>query len=445
MSLFGTDGIRGRVGTGVFTEASMRKLGCAIGAWLARKKPSSKTVFIGRDTRESCELFEKMLAVGLKGHGFEAVSLGVVTTPAVSYLTSLFKSAVGVMISASHNLWHDNGIKLFGANGLKVPEGDEEMIESFFGNGDTRAHLMGTVKITKDLSINEEYVKFLLYLSEGLSLKGMRVIVDCANGSTSLCAPRLFRALGAETVAINKSPMGRNINLNCGSLHPEGAAEVVLKEKADMGLAFDGDGDRLIMIDDKGFILDGDYAMAIAASHMIEKGELKRRTVVATHMSNLGLERALINFGGRLLRTDVGDKNVLKEMLKGSFDLGGEQSGHIIFRRRSLTGDGLITAIEMLKLIAKKKAKLSSLKGCLKKYPQVLVNVNVQDKKPIKETKALNKCMTFWEGSLKDRGRLYVRYSGTEPLLRVMVEANTKSLAEKAASSVAKAAQEELG
>lgn len=445
MSLFGTDGIRGRVGTGVFTEASMKKLGSSIGAWLAKKRSSSKTVFIGKDTRESCELFEGMLASGLKEHGFEAVSLGVVTTPAVSYLTSFFKSALGVMISASHNLWHDNGIKLFGSNGLKVPDKEEAAIESFFGNGRLQSHLTGTVKIRRDLSINEEYVKYLLHLSGTLSLKGMKMVLDCANGSTSLCAPRIFRALGAEVVSINKSPMGRNINLNCGSLYPEGAALAVVKEKADMGLAFDGDGDRLITIDDKGFVLDGDYILAMSASHMIEKGELKRKTVVTTFMSNLGLEKAIEGFGGRLLRTDVGDKNVLSQMLKGGYDLGGEQSGHIIFRRRSLAGDGLITAIEMLKILKDKKASLSTLKRCMKKYPQVLVNIPVHDKRPIEDTKVLSEAIRFWELKLENKGRLYIRYSGTEPLLRIMVEASVKQIADKAASSLREAAEKELG
>jgi phosphoglucosamine mutase len=419
--LFGTDGVRGRAGSPPLDSRTVRRLGMA----LVKALPGGSGVpslLVGRDTRESGEGIERDLAVGATAAGAAVVSAGVIPTPAVAHLTRSQGFAAGLVISASHNPFHDNGIKVFSGGGEKFTEALESRVEDLCADtswqepgGDAPA-----------VPFIDEADSYLAHARRALDGQfpghARRIAVDCANGATYQVAPALLRSLGFEVVAIACEPDGRNINLECGSTHPGRLARLVVEEGCDLGVAFDGDGDRAILVDAAGRIVDGDAVMLLCAKQMLAGGRLRGNTVVATVMSNIGLEIALRDLGIGMVRCPVGDKYVMEELLRDNLSLGGEQSGHVIFPDLLYTGDGIVTALNVLRVMAETGRSLADLAGDLKTYPQVLLNLRVREKRDWMTIPAAARAIGDVEARLAGRGRLLVRYSGTEPLLRVMIE-----------------------
>lgn len=448
--LFGTDGIRGTPGEYPLSDGMLFKLGkAAAHLLLSRKKPTAGRlkILIGKDTRLSCQRIEVILASAITSYDVDILSAGVIPTPGLAFLTKELKADIGVMISASHNRPEENGIKLFSHSGYKLSKDEEERIEefifSYLANFDSPSSKSGIISEIQDGQ--KRYIDFLKSTTPRLSLSGSKIIVDCAYGAVSHIAPLVFRELGAEVVSINDQPNGININLNCGALHPQNMAELVSKYKADIGFSFDGDGDRLIVADEKGNILDGDYIMAIIGRFLIEKNRLPKTTIVTTVMSNYGLEKSIEEVGGKIIRTDVGDRYVVEECLKNNLSFGGEQSGHVVFLDYATTGDALLTALEMLKVIKERGRKLSELALCMRKFPQVLMNVKIKEKKPFEDIPQVSERIHQSKCKLDGNGRLLVRYSGTEPVCRIMVEGQKQALVEEIGYSIAKAIEEEIG
>jgi phosphoglucosamine mutase len=445
--LFGTDGIRGVAGQYPLDRPTIERIGYLLAIELTRRLGRSPRLVIGRDTRESGEWIESALARGIRGAHAGEAHAGVITTPGVAYLTRALDADAGVVISASHNSYEDNGIKVFSASGRKLDDETERAIERSLteewgmGSGES-----GIPTPQSDTSLGEKYLSFLRdEVGMGLNLKGLKIAIDCANGAAYELAPKLFSALGADLVVINAGPNGRNINLDCGSLHPEKLRRTVIERKADLGLAFDGDADRLLMIDERGDLVDGDQVLFIMADYMASKGQLSGGRVVATVMSNLGLELALAERGVTLARTAVGDKYVLDELLKGGGSLGGEQSGHIIFPEISLAGDGMITALEVLRVVAERNTGLGALAGAYTRYPQVTVNVRVSRKPPFDAVPPISEAINAVEKEMAGRGRLIVRYSGTENLARVMIEGQDEATIRNHAESIAQVITTQIG
>ena len=416
--LFGTDGVRGKAGEYPLDPSTVRRLGAALVRALSLDAPR---VLIGRDTRESGEWIEREFARGARGAGADVVSAGVIPTPGIAYLTRAEGFSAGVVISASHNPYEDNGIKVFSGTGEKFTETLERQVESIVADA-------GWQPVNVDAAANagtlvEPYLEHLrAVMPDAGTLGGARIALDCANGATSVLAPRLFRSLGFEVDTIGTSPDGRNINLGCGSTHPEQLAAFIVAGGHRMGVAFDGDGDRAIFVDEQGRIVDGDAVMLMCARRLKAEGRLSGDVVVATVMSNIGLEIALKASGIELVRCQVGDKYVMEEMLKRGASLGGEQSGHVIFSDYLFTGDGLCTALQVLRVLAATGRTLGDLAADLTTYPQVLVNVRVKQKTDVRQVPALAEVISRVEAQLAGHGRLLVRYSGTEPLLRIMLE-----------------------
>ncbi len=460
--LFGTDGIRGVAGEAPLDEGTVYAVGRAVGEYLQKGKsrslaplPSSRDaglgtsgmtggglkVLLGEDTRESSAWVTSWLAGGLRAAGVEAVSAGVLPTPGVARLVAAKGFAAGLVVSASHNPYRDNGIKLIGGNGMKladeVESEIEERIHAFVGPS-------ASAKATAELGLGDEYLE-LLRASGPRDLKGMHLVVDCANGAAVRTAPKLLRELGAAVTAMNASPNGKNINAGCGALHPEGMQAKVTEIRADLGVAFDGDADRAIFASASGRRVDGDGVLLAAARWMKEKGTLKGGAVVGTVMANLGLEVALKRAGVGFVRAAVGDRYVLEEMLRRRANLGGEQSGHIIFLDDSPAGDGLLTALKVLAILREKGASLDELVADLKVYPQTLKNIRVREKVPLEELPEVQKAIRGAEAALGERGRVVVRYSGTEKLLRVMVEAEREEEVAKWVERISTAVETELG
>jgi phosphoglucosamine mutase len=443
--LFGTDGIRGVAGTPPLDPQTVTALGIALGDDLVRRELGAKPVLIGMDTRESGPAIAAQLAEGLRRSGVAALFAGVVTTPGVAYLTRTGEFSAGVMISASHNPFGDNGIKTFARTGYKLPDEEEHEIEEEIfrilqdvdGAG-SNAGLTHTFPV-------RPYLNFLLSTLTGAKLKGLKLVIDCGNGAASDLAPQLFREAGAEVAAICNQPNGRNINLGCGALHLEGLRAAVLEKRADAGVAFDGDADRAMLISPLGRIIDGDAAMLIAARRLQADGHLAGNLVVSTVMSNLGLEKALGRLGIEMVRTLVGDKYVLEEMLRRNAALGGEQSGHVIFREYATTGDGMLTALKLLETCVREKATLDELAADLTVFPQLLVNIRVKERRPLDELPAVAEEIRACESALDGSGRVLVRFSGTEPLARVMVEGPNLEQVESWAGRIASAIRVELG
>lgn len=420
-SLFGTDGVRGHAGTYPLDGDTIRRLGVA----LVRALPHSAEpthLLIGRDTRESGEWIERELAFGARSAGADVVSAGVMPTPAVAVLTGSQHFVAGIVISASHNPFEDNGIKVFAGTGEKYTEALESEVEAIVADRSwaTPAGEAGPVPVT-DYSA--------AYLAHARATLGgtapphaVRVAMDCANGATFEVAPALFRDLGFDLVTIGTGPNGRNINLDCGSTHPERLARVVVESGCALGVAFDGDGDRALFVDASGRMVDGDAVMYLCAKRMAERGTLRGGAVAATVMSNIGLELALRDLGIGMLRCPVGDKYVMEEMMQRGLAIGGEQSGHIIFMDTLFTGDGIVTALNVLRVMAETGRTLAELAQGYRAFPQVLLNVRVRDKRDWKAVPAIADAVARVETRLAGRGRLLVRYSGTEPLLRVMIE-----------------------
>lgn len=419
--LFGTDGLRAKAGQFPLDEQSVLALGNSLSKLLSRKGLPVRIV-IGRDTRESGNWLENCFCTGFLKGGGEAISAGIITTPGVSFLVRTHGYGAGVVISASHNPFEDNGIKIFSPQGTKVPEDwEEELEQDILGKGFPSC-LIRETPTSPGESLKEDYLDFLRQVFTGQVRKKLKLVVDCANGASSELAPLLFHSLGFEVVTINNKPDGKNINNSCGSLHPERLAETVKKEKADLGIAFDGDADRAIWADEQGQLLNGDHTLFVQAVHMKEKNTLKKNTVVATIMSNMGLEKILKENGIKLYRTRVGDKYVLDEMIKNSFSLGGEQSGHTIFLDYSVAGDGLLTSLKMLEVMIERDQRMSELVRNFQEFPQILINVRVKEKIPLEEIPGYKEAAAEVEEKLGSDGRLEVRYSGTEPVARIMIE-----------------------
>jgi phosphoglucosamine mutase len=444
--LFGTDGIRAIAGQSPLDAPTIYAIGRALGHTLSAKTPSPRAL-LGMDTRESSVWIAATLTAGLIRGGASVESAGVITTPAIAFLTKAHGFAAGVVISASHNPWHDNGIKLFGPDGYKLPDSVEiEIEEEIFRRLEaTKTTPPQTVPPAVNEADRAEYVRFLLAAVPGLSLDGKRVVIDCANGAASSVAPQLFSSLGGEVVVTHASPDGRNINESCGALHPEVVALQVKSCQASMGITFDGDADRALFADEHGCVVNGDAVLLLAARDLQARGLLTNSTVVATTMSNMGLEAALKRSGIEMLRAAVGDKYVLERMITTGAALGGEQSGHIIFTGRSTTGDGLLTALLLLDIVHRSGKSLGQLVADLKVFPQVIVNVKVREKKPLEAIPSVAAAIRAAEAELADSGRVVIRYSGTEALARVMIEAESEPLMRRHAGTIAAAIQAELG
>jgi phosphoglucosamine mutase len=444
--LFGTDGIRGVAGQSPLDAPTVYAVGLALAHTLAAATASPR-ILLGMDTRESSDWIAATLTAGLIGGGASAESAGVITTPAIAFLTHKRGFAAGVVISASHNPWQDNGIKLFGPDGYKLPDAMELAIEEEIFR--QLAGLTTAPQQSIPPAVNEadraEYVRFLLAAVPGLSLDGRRVVIDCANGAASSVAPQLFADLGGQVFITHASPNGRNINEACGALHPEVVAAQVKHHQASMGISFDGDADRALFADENGCVVNGDAVLLLAGRDLQARGLLTNSTVVATTMSNMGLEAALKRSGIQMLRAAVGDKYVLEEMIATGAALGGEQSGHIIFTGRSTTGDGLLTALLLLDIVHRSGKSLAELVADLKVFPQVIVNVKVREKKPLEGIPTVAAAIRAAETELADSGRVVIRYSGTEALARVMIEAESEPLMRHHADTIAAAIRTELG
>jgi phosphoglucosamine mutase len=444
MKLFGTDGIRGKAGQAPLVPETVARVGAALVKTMIASDPSHRLRYvIGRDTRESGTWIEDELARGLTAAGATVVSAGVVPTPAIAYLARTEGFDAGIVISASHNPYEDNGIKVFGGAGTKLTEQLESSVESLVA--DTSWDVPAAAGVIDRQDLSAHYIEHLLEIMKHAgSLAGAKIVVDCANGATTPVAPALFRDLGFGVVTIGVDPNGRNVNLDCGSTHLDGLAKAVIASGARLGVAFDGDGDRALFVDHAGRIVDGDAILLMAAIYLKERGRLPGPAVVATVMSNIGLEIALRDRGIEMVRTAVGDKYVMEEMVKRGFALGGEQSGHVIFSEHLFTGDGLATALNVLRIMADTGKELSELAGALVTYPQVLVNVRVKQRTDLKTVPAIADTMRKVEEQLSGNGRLLVRYSGTEPLLRIMLEGKDDVEIKQWADQIATVVRENL-
>lgn len=442
--LFGTDGIRGIPGTPPLDDQTLYATGRGLGETL-RKEHGSAHVLIGMDTRESGPRIASLLAAGLQKAAATVEFAGVITTPGVACLVRQNDYQAGVVISASHNPYHDNGVKMFSHEGMKFPDAEEEAIEEQIWRLRNEAVPEGRPALTAKHALHMEYLEFLRsHVLSGAQLSGFRIVLDCANGAAYQLGPELFRSLCAEVVAIAVQPDGRNINAGCGSLHLDALRERVVKERAELGVAFDGDADRALFVASSGRVVNGDGVLLAVARHLKSQNALKNDRVVATSMSNLGLERALAHEGISLARAAVGDRYVLEEMLKSGNNLGGEQSGHIIFLDDSPAGDGLLTAVKMASLVSL-HGSLESLVDGLKDYPQVIVNVRVKTKPPLDSLPEVAQALAEAEATLGENGRVVLRYSGTEPVVRVMVEAEHSSEVERFSKSIAQAVRKAIG
>jgi len=418
--LFGTDGVRGKANTELTPELAF-KLGKA-GAYVLGKRQEKAKIVIGKDTRISGDMLEAALAAGICSMGVDVLKAGVLPTPGIAFLTRTLEASAGVVISASHNPYEDNGIKFFAGSGFKLSDELEDEIEDTLKRIDELELPSGgdIGSIVEVENASEKYAAFLKKTS--VSLKGLKIILDCANGAAYEVGPKVLADLGAEVIPLYNQPDGININVHCGSTHPEALAKEVLQHGADLGLACDGDADRIIAVDENGNILDGDAIMVICARALKDKGKLAHDSLVVTVMSNMGLHKALRKAGIRILETKVGDRYVMEKLLESGAILGGEQSGHLIFLEHNTTGDGLLSGLQLLSVIKEKKAKLSELAKQMKRFPQVLVNTSVGNKDKIMQNEQVNLKVREVQESLGEDGRILVRPSGTESLIRVMLE-----------------------
>lgn len=426
--LFGTDGVRGIAGEFPLDDRTIGIIGASLARQLKERTGKAPRIVTGRDTRESGEQIEAAFHAGAKSEGAECVSAAVITTPGVAYLTRTHGFDAGVVISASHNPFEDNGIKIFTPTGKKADDDTERAIESDIAAGGASEFAATEVDRSKAEQFNQDYIENLAAGFPELDLSGKKILIDCANGAACHLAPELFRRFGADAIAINNEPDGRNINRDCGSLHLEHLQRVVIDQKADFGVAYDGDADRALFVNEKGEIVDGDATLWIMANFLLDHGKLANRKVIATVMSNLGLELALKSRGIQLVRTAVGDKYVLDELLASGSEIGGEQSGHIIFPDKSIVGDGMLTTLFVLEAMHERGVAFSEMLQGFATYPQILVNVKVKEKRPFEEVAAIADSAKAIEGELAGTGRLLLRYSGTENLARVMIEGKDQSI-----------------
>ena len=446
--LFGTDGVRGVANQDPMTSEMALRIGRAA-AHVFRDSSRRHRVVIGKATRLSGYMIESALTSGLCSMGFDVLLVGPVATPGIAFLTRSLRADAGVVISASHNPYEDNGIKFFGRDGFKLPDETEKKMEDLIFSGaidsvrPTASEIGKAFRIDDAIGRYNEFVKSSV--PRGMDLAGLRIVVDSANGAAYKIGPRILTELGADVISLYDQPNGMNINQGCGSLHPEVISRAVAANGAYIGIAFDGDADRVILCDEKGVVVDGDVVMAICALRMMREGRLKQNTLVATVMSNLGLEMAMKKAGGKLVRAAVGDRSVMEKMIEGGYNLGGEQSGHIIFLDNNTTGDGLISALQVLAIMKQTGKPLSALAACMKTYPQTLVNVKVRERRDLASIPEIVKRMAEIEKKLDGSGRLLVRYSGTEPKVRVMLEGQDEKEIRVLAEDLAGIIKEKLG
>ncbi len=441
--LFGTDGVRGVAGTFPLDPPTIARLGAAV----VRVRPFERPprIVIGRDTRESGEWIEREFARGAASAGGILTSAGVIPTPGVAFLAGALEFDLGVVLSASHNAYTDNGIKVFSGRGEKFGEAQEREVEAVMADASWSVGSARDADVTRG-DFLDAYIQHVQHvLPNAGPLAGARIALDLANGATTTTARRLFERVGFDLITIGDKPDGRNINLACGSTHPAKLSAAVVAEHCRLGIAFDGDGDRAIFVDHRGHIVDGDAVLLMLGRHDHQQGRLKGNTIVATVMSNAGLEIALRAHGIKLVRTPVGDKYVMEEMMRGKHRIGGEQSGHVILADHLATGDGMATALAVLRVMAETGHELADLAAELKTLPQTLVNVRVQQKTPVDDVPEIRAAISRVEAALDGRGRVLVRYSGTEPLLRVMIEGEDQSSVQAWAEEIAEAARAKLG
>ncbi len=440
--IFGTDGIRGVANVYPMTSETAMKLGRAV-AHLFRHGKRRHRILIGKDTRLSGYMLETAMASGICSMGVDVLLVGPLPTPGIAMLTQTMRADAGVVISASHNPFQDNGIKLFAADGFKLPDEMEETLEqTMFENAidDLRPTAQAIGKAFRiDDAVGRYIVSLKHVLPKDLNLVGVKIVVDCGNGAAYKVAPSVFEELGAKVIALGVKPNGRNINRKCGSLHPESMVQAVKRHNADLGISLDGDADRVVMATDKGELIDGDHLMAICAKHMMSNKTLRKKTLVATVMSNLGLENSLAKMGVKLLRTPVGDRYVVEAMRKGGYNLGGEQSGHLIFLDHATTGDGVVAALATLTVMAREQRPLSELAAIMNPVPQVMLNKPVEHKRPIQDLPKVQKAIRKVADALGKKGRVLVRYSGTENKVRIMIEGPDKKSIKTYAESIAAA------
>ncbi|MEJ2270708.1 MAG: phosphoglucosamine mutase [Desulfobulbaceae bacterium] len=433
--LFGTDGVRGVANTYPMTTEISMQLGRAI-AFLVKKQMPDKEhnprIVIGKDTRLSGYMIENALASGICSMGVNVLLVGPLPTPGIAFITTSMRADAGVVISASHNPFQDNGIKIFSKYGFKLPDEEEAIIEDLIFSNKMEELRPVAEEIGKAARIDDAKGRYIVFLKNTFpkryALDGIRIVLDCAHGATYGVAPHVFEELGAKVTSIGVKPDGKNINQECGALYPGIMADLVRKEGADLGIALDGDGDRLIVSDEKGKIVDGDQIMAICAEEMLQRQKLAKNTLVATVMSNLGLEHAMQRMGGKLIRTQVGDRYVVEEMRRNAYNFGGEQSGHLIFLKHNTTGDGILGALQLLIAMKKNERSLSEMTQIMEPFPQVLKNVRTEKRIAMEKITGFSEKIASMEKSLGSTGRILVRPSGTEPVIRVMVEGEDENL-----------------
>ncbi len=446
--LFGTDGIRGRANVAPMTPELALQLGRALTFVARRNKSRSPRIVIGKDTRLSGYMLETAMAAGICAMGGRVMLSGPIPTPAVANLTQSMRADIGVVISASHNPYADNGIKIFGPDGFKLPDERELEIEQLLESPRLQQNGNTGASVGSALRIDDAGGRYIVYAKStfptDLTLDGLKVVVDAAHGAAYRVAPAVFAELGAEVICLACRPNGTNINRNCGALHPEHVAKEVAKRKADLGIALDGDADRVIIVDDKGRIVDGDAIMALCATRLLKERKLAKKTLVATVMSNMGLERAIEGQGGKLHRTGVGDRYVVEAMRQNGYNFGGEQSGHLIFLDHATTGDGIVAALQVLSIIVREQKPLSELAQLMQLVPQVLESVKLPARRPIEDMPMLSKRIADVERKLGQNGRVLVRWSGTEPKLRFMVEGPDPKRLSAYIKDMAEAAQKDL-
>jgi phosphoglucosamine mutase len=453
--IFGTDGVRGTANVEPVTAETALKLGRAAAHVFknlesqARGRGKHKIV-IGKDTRLSGYMLENAISSGILSMGVDVLFIGPLPTPGVAYVTRSLRADAGIVITASHNSYEDNGIKFFGADGYKLDDQIEAIIENLVFSGEIETIRPTAGEIGKAVRIDDALGRYIEYAKagfpRGLTLEGLKIVLDCGHGAAYKSSPCVLRELGAEAVVFGNQPDGKNINENCGSMHPEVMCKKVVEHGAHIGIAHDGDADRVLLCDEKGNLIDGDDIMAIAALDMIAQKTLRGKILVATVMSNAGLEAAITKAGGKIIRTAVGDKNVIDEMLKHGFNFGGEQSGHLIFRDYASTGDGLVAALQILRIMKAKDQPLSKLAKCWTRFPQLVTNINVREKKPFEQLDGVNKLVAEAEKELSAQGgRLLLRYSGTEPKARLLVEGRDAKILESWSKKICGAIQKQIG
>jgi phosphoglucosamine mutase len=445
--LFGTDGVRGRANHFPMTVELAMMLGKAV-AKVLRRHGGKHRVVIGKDTRLSCYMFENALVAGLNSMGVDTLMVGPLPTPGVAFITRAYRADAGIVISASHNPYYDNGIKIFSSEGYKLPDAIEAEMEEMVSSNSFKDippdHEVGRNKRIADA--DGRYIEYIkATFPKGKTLKGLRIFLDCANGAAHRVAPLAFWELDAEVFVTGNEPNGININDHCGSLHPSVIQKGVIENKAHVGIALDGDGDRVIMVDEKGHMIDGDTILAVCAYEMKRRDLLKNNRIVATIMTNFGVVKYLQSLGIEVFLSKVGDRYVIQDMLTYKAFLGGEQSGHLIFLDYNTTGDGIVSALQILRIMIESESTLSDLASCVKKYPQTLLNVEVKKKPPLNQLKGVQKAIEEVEAELGDQGRVLVRYSGTEDVCRVMVEGPKKHQVDQLAANIVQMIEKEIG